>query len=232
VLVGVTAVFNAKALALFNRSDAVALTFLFFAAPAVLQVLRAWANKHAKRSMVLSHGLVALAVLSLPASMAIPTAALLLPDALKNPAAAAAPPSPDNPAAALADERYFTDNEVANDPEDFPAATWLTDNLSWRLDIPDAPTPGKNFYREIPIFTDFWFDQTSNALSLDGADTLGLLVSRITNVRTNVAFSAVVFLYKLLATLVLAAVTYDALLRPIIEGAGRVRRRRATFNDI
>lgn len=229
---GVGAIFNARALSLLDRSNAVALTFVVFALPAVLQVMRAWANKHAKKSVVLSHSLVALAILSLPASMAIPTAALLQSQMLTQPAAATAQPMPaDNPAAAFANDRFFTDNEVANDPVDYPIATWLSENLTWRADIPDAPMPGRYFYREIPLFTDFWIDQTTSAVTLDAADTFGVIVGRLTHVRANLPFSAVVFLYKLLCTLVLAAVTYDILLRPIVEGASRMRRRPAKPSD-
>ena len=60
-------------------------------------------------------------------------------------------------------------------------------------------------------------------LTFDATDTFGILVSPITHVRANWAFSLAVFGYKLLCALVLVAVTFDAVLRPIGE---RIRRRR------
>ena len=196
-----------------DNSEAVTLAFLLFAAPAVLQVLRAWSNARAKRAKVLSQALVLLAIMSLLASMAIPTAALL-----QATAAPAGGPPADNPAAGVVDERYFTDNEVANDPEDYPIADYLDRNFSWRRTFPaPAGSRGQNFYREIPTFTAFWVDQTANMLSFDATDTFGVIVGRITHVRANWAFSLVVFLYKLLCALVLVAVTYDVLLKPLAE---------------
>ena len=52
--------FNANAKSLAASYESVTLAFLLFAAPAVLQVMRAWANVHAKQVKVLSHALVAL----------------------------------------------------------------------------------------------------------------------------------------------------------------------------
>ncbi len=212
------ALFNQSAKDIAAAYESVTFAFLLFAAPAVLQVLRAWANVHAKKVKALSHALVALAILSLPASMAIPTAALL-----QSTEPAAAAPA-DNPAAALADERYFTDNEVANDPQDYPIATWLQDNFTWRGET-DAPARGKGFYREIPTYTAYWFDQTTNALSFEGTDTFGVMVSRITHVRANVAFSAAVFIYKLLCALVLVAVVFNVLFGPLASRLQKTSRR-------
>jgi hypothetical protein len=219
----VMAVWSDRAHRMLDASGAVTLTFLLFAAPAVLQVLRAWRSRHAKRVKLLSHALVLLAILSLPASMAIPTAALMQATAL---ASAAAPAPPDHPSAAVVDERFFTDNEVANDPEDYPAAAFLEQNFTWRHTF--APHPrmrGVNFYREIPTFTAFWFDQTTNMLSFDATDTFGVLISRIAHVRANWAFSLAVFVYKLLCALVLVAVTFDNLLAPLLVRARRGRGR-------
>ncbi len=217
--------FNAGAKSLAASYESVTLAFLLFAAPAVLQVLRAWANVHAKQVKVLSHALVALAVLSLPASMAAPTAALLQStapaDAIAAGQTAAAPA--DNPAAAISDERYFTDNEVANDPEDYPIAKWLQDNLTWRGQTP-SPDQGRHFFSETPTYTAYWFDQTTNALSFEATDTFGVEVSRITHVRGNYAFSLVVFVYKLLCALVLVAVVFNVLFGPLTTRATRGKR--------
>jgi hypothetical protein len=218
-----TGVFHATAQGLFDTYEGVALSFLFFAAPAVLQVLRAWKNTHAKKVKALSHALVALAVLSLPASMAIPTAALLQLTAAPAGQPGAAPA--DNPAAAVADVRYFTDNNVANDPVDYPIAVWLQDNFSWKHTYaPDPTMMGKNFYREIPTYTGFWFDQTTEALTFEGTTTFGAEVSRITQVPANYAFALAVFLYKLLCGLVLVAVSWDTLIKPALDAAAHRRR--------
>ncbi|HEY3813057.1 MAG TPA: hypothetical protein VGL66_07505 [Caulobacteraceae bacterium] len=192
----------------------VTFAFLLFAAPAMLQVLRAWANVHAKKVAVLSHALVALAVLSLPASMAIPTAALLQSTVQVAPA--------NNPAAAIADQNYFTDNEVANDPVDYPIAAWIQDNLTFKRTLHTDPNmKGQNFYRQVPTYTAYWFDQTANALTFEATDTFGVLVSRITHVRANLAFSAAVFLYKLMCAVVLVAVVFNVLFGPM---AGRLHK--------
>jgi len=215
-----TGLFNAKAHNLLDRSEGVTLSFLFFALPSVLQVARAWFNSRARQARTLSHVLVALAVLSLPAAMAIPTSALL--QAQASPTAQPAPVSADNPAAAIVNERFFTDSEVANDPEDYPIATFLQQNLTWTRTV--APHPGlvgRNFYKDIPLFTGFWFDQTADVLTFEATDTFGALVSRITYVRANLAFSLAVFLYKLLCALVLVAVSFDAFIGPL---AARLRR--------
>lgn len=235
---GVTAAFNLDVRRLMDRSEFVALSFVLFAAPSVLQVIRAWANEHAKQVAALSHGLVALAVISLPASMAIPTAALMqstAPQAVQAMAAARPVGTPgslaaevaqlapdaasriaDDSAYALADERYFTENEVANDPSDFPIAAFLARNLTVAAPVPVDRT-GEDFYRHVPVFTSFWFDQTTSALTFEATDTFGVLISRITHVRTNFAFSLAVFVYKLMCTLVLVAVTWVNLLRPVFE---------------
>ena len=217
------AVYSDRAHRMLDASGAVTFSFLLFAAPAVLQVLRAWRNKHAKRVKVLSHGLLLLAILSLPASMAIPTAALMRATAL---AGAPAPGQTDNPAASIADERFFTDSEIVNDPDDYPIAAFLAANFTLR---PDAAQPRQmhGFYRQIPTFTAFWFDQTTNMLSFDATDTFGVLISPIAHVRANLAFSLAVFVYKLLCALVLVAVTFDNLLAPLFERLHRTRRRRA-----
>lgn len=217
------ALFSARAHSLVQDTEAVSLAFLLFAVPAVLQVLRAWRGKHRREVKALSGGLVALAILSLPASMAIPTAALLQ----------AAVPAPgetapaDNPAAAIANERFFTDSEVVNDPADYPIAAYLDRNLSWRGTLPGVPAPhGRNFYREIPAFTAFWFDQTATVLTFDATDTFGVLISRLTHVRANLAFSLMVFLYKLMCAVVLVAVSFDAVLAPGARALGRAVSRR------
>jgi hypothetical protein len=214
-----TALYHASARNLADAYESVTFAFLLFAAPAVLQVLRAWANVHAKKVRVLSHALVALAILSLPASMAVPTAALL--QSTVQPASASAAPS-DNPAAAISDEQYFTDNEVANDPDDYPIATWIQANLTWkRTFTPDPTMKGQNFYRQVPTYTAYWFDQTANALTFEATDTFGVLVSRITHVRANLAFSTAVFLYKLMCGIVLVAVVFNVIFGPM---AGRLHK--------
>jgi hypothetical protein len=221
-----TGLFNARAHTLLDDYESVTLSFLFFAAPAVLQVLRAWMNSRTKKARVLSHLLVALAILSLPASMAVPTAALLqsTADAAPQPAAAGAI----TPVTSLMDERYFTDSEIANDPDDYPIAAFLNANFSWSHTFsPGRRMMGQNFYREIPTFTAFWFDQTANALSFEATDTFGVLVSPITHVRANVGFSLAVFLYKLLCGLVLVAVSFDAVIGPLAGYVGRIRRKRS-----
>lgn len=216
------ALYSDRAHTLLNHSGAVTLSFLLFAAPAVAQVLRAWSNARARKVKALSHALVLLAIVSLPASMAIPTAALL--QATAAPAGQSGAPLSSNPATSIVDGQYFTDNEVANDPEDYPVAAYLDQNFSWRRTF--APHPrmrGQNFYREIPTFTAFWLDQTTNMLTFDATDTFGVLVSRITHVRANWAFSLAVFLYKLLCALVLVAVTFDTILRPLADRLHRAR---------
>jgi hypothetical protein len=220
-----TAVDGSRAHSLLDRSDAVALSFLFFAAPGVLQVMGAWFHRRGRRTSALSHVLVALAIASLPAAMAIPTAALLQATGAQDPLAAQPAPAPaDNPAAAVANTRFFTDSEFANDPDDYPLARWLDAQATWRFTA--APHPdmrGMNFYREVPTFTAFWIDQTSSAVSFDATDAFGLVVSKIDNVRGNYAFDLAVFAYKLLCALVLAAVTYDAVLRPLFERTAKSR---------
>ncbi len=225
-LAAATGAFNARAHTLVSQSEAVTLSFLFFALPSVLQVARAWFNSRARQAAALSHVLVALAVLSLPAAMAIPTAALL--QAQASPTAQPAPAPADNPAAAIVNERFFTDNEVANDPEDYPIATWLDQNLS--VSHAFAPHPGAvgaNFIKDVPLFTGFWFDQTADVLTFEATDTFGALVSRITYVRANWAFSLAVFLYKLLCALVLVAVSFDAFIAPLAARFRRGPHRRA-----
>ncbi len=220
LLAALTARYNSSARNLADTYESVTFAFLLFAAPAVLQVLRAWANVHAKKVMVLSHALVALAILSLPASMAIPTAALLQSTTQVAPA--------NNPAASVADGDYFTDNEVANDPVDYPIATWIQNNLVWQRTFAIDPTmKGQNFYRQVPTYTAYWFDQTANALTFEATDTFGILVSRITHVRANLAFSAAVFLYKLMCGIVLVAVAFNVIFGPM---AGRLHKTdRRTF---
>ncbi len=236
-LSGATALWNAEVKALLNNAEPILLSFLVFAAPGVLQVLRAWNNSRRHQGKLLSHALVALAILSLPASMAVPTAALMqstAPPQVKAEAVAQAEQAaleitPAEPATApasiaFADDRFFTDNEVANDPADYPIAAWLSRTLAWHGTIkPKEPMVGEDFGRDIPAFTAFWIDQTTSALSFDAADTYGVLVSRITHVRANLAFSTAVFLYKLLCALVLAAVTYDAIIRPLVQGTSGKR---------
>ena len=218
-LVVAVEVYSDRTQKLLNASAFLTIAFLFFALPAVFQVLRAWSSQHGHKALVLSHPLVLLAILSLPASMAIPTAALMRATRVVAPAAAPA----DNPAAAIVDERFFTDSEIVNDPVDYPVAQFLQRYAT--VSVP-APPRGQGLHpsllRQIPMFTAFWFDQTTNMLTFDSTDTFGLLISRIAHVRANFAFSAAVFGYKLLCALVLVAVTFDALLKPIGE---RVRRR-------
>ncbi|HEY5412631.1 MAG TPA: hypothetical protein VIJ94_18075, partial [Caulobacteraceae bacterium] len=214
-LAAAVAVYSDRSQHLLNASAALTFTFLFFALPAVFQVLRAWSSQHGHKARVLSHPLVLLAILSLPASMAIPTAALLRTTQAVQPQAAPA----GNPAAALVDERFFTDSEIVNDPEDYPAARFLQQYASLRLPppppAPDGRAHRRSFSRQVPMFTAFWIDQTTNMLSFDATDTFGVLVSPITHVRSNWAFSLAVWGYKLLCALILVAVTFDALLRPI-----------------
>jgi hypothetical protein len=213
-----TGVFNTKAHDLVSQSEGVTLSFLFFALPSVLQVARAWFNSRARQAQALSHVLVALAVLSLPAAMAIPTAAMLQAQASPTSQPAAA----DNPAAAIVNERFFTDNEVANDPEDYPIAGFHEQNLTiTHVFAPHPGLVGRNFIKDVPLFTGFWFDQTADVLTFEATDTFGALVSRITYVRANWAFSLAVFLYKLLCALVLVAVSFDAFIAPL---AARFRR--------
>ena len=204
---------NNRAQDILNRSAAPLLSLLFFALPAVLQVLRAWANNHAKTSRALSHVLVALAIVSLPASMAVATAALL-----QSTATSAA--TSDSPAAALADDRYFTDSEMANDPADFPIAAYLAQNLTLGYTVPpDLRVRGLKIYRQIPTFTAFWIDQTTDVLSFEASDCFGVLVSPITFVRDEWAIEAAVFGYKLLCALVLVAVSFDTILAPLFVRA-------------
>jgi hypothetical protein len=214
VLGALTVRYHSSARNIADAYASVTFAFLLFAAPAVMQVLRAWANVHAKKVMVLSHALVALAILSLPASMAIPTAALLQSTEATAPA--------NNPAASIADGDYFTDNEVANDPIDYPIATWIQNNLVWKRTFATDPAmKGQNFYRQIPTYTAYWFDQTANALTFEATDTFGVMISRITHVRANLAFSAAVFLYKLMCGIVLVAVVFNVLFGPM---AGRLHK--------
>lgn len=217
------AIYSVRAHSLVQNTEAVSLAFVLFAIPAVLQVLRAWRGKHARQAKAFSHGLVALAILSLPASMAIPTAALLQ-------ATVAAPgqsPPADNPAAAIANERFFTDNEVANDPEDYPVAAFLAQNLSLKTTLPVSQRhQGRNFYLYVPAFTAFWFDQTATVLTFDATDTFGVIISRLSHVRANFAFSLMVFLYKLMCAVVLVAVSFDSLLAPGFLWLSHALRRR------
>ncbi len=219
------AVYSDRTQHLLNASAALTFAFLFFALPAVFQVLRAWSSQHGHKDQVLSHPLVLLAILSLPASMAIPTAALLRTTQAVQPLAAPA----NNPAAALVDERFFTDSEIVNDPEDYPAARFLQQYATVRLPPPAqvGHAHRRSFSRDVPMFTAFWIDQTTNMLTFDATDTFGVLVSPITHVRSNWAFSIAVWGYKLLCALILVAVTFDAVLRPIGERI-RGRRRRKT----
>jgi hypothetical protein len=214
------AIYSDRTQRLLNASAALTIALLFFALPAVFQVLRAWSSQHGHKARVLSQPLVLLAILSLPASMAIPTAALMRATNAVQPIAAPA----DNPAAAIADERVFTDSEIVNDPEDYPAARVLQRYATLILPASDRSGRRRGFLRRIPVYTAFWIDQTTNMLTFDATDTFGVLVSPITHVRANWAFSLAVFGYKLLCALVLVAVTFDAILRPIGD---RVRRRKA-----
>ena len=218
-LVAAVSIYSDRTQRLLNASAALTFAFLFFALPAVLQVLRAWSSQHGHKAQVLSHPLVLLAILSLPASMAIPTAALMR---TTQAAQASAAPA-DSPAAALVDDRFFTDSEIVNDPADYPIARFLQQYASWRPPAASGPpTRRPSFYREVPMFTAFWFDQTTNMLTFDATDTFGVLISPISHVRANLAFSLAVWVYKLLCGLILVAVTFDTLLRPIGE---RVRGR-------
>jgi hypothetical protein len=220
-----TGEFNARAHTLVDRYEVVILSFLFFAAPPALQVARAWFNTRRQEARALSHALSALAVLALPASMAIPTAALMQAQQQPAPPVAGqaqpatqlpAAPTSNSAAAEVADDRYFTDNEFANDPVDYPQAAWLAANTSFSFSLPSPPDQtGRIFYQEIPLFTGFWFDQTADALSLEATDTFGALISRITYVRANWAFALAVFIYKLLSALVLVAVSFDAVIAPL-----------------
>ena len=218
---GAVALYSDRTQRLLNASAALTIALLFFALPAVFQVLRAWSSQHGHKARVLSHPLVLLAILSLPASMAVPTAALMRASDAVQPISAPA----DNPAAALVDERFFTDSEIVNDPEDYPAAQVLQRYATVALPQPPARRGHRrDMFGQIPIYTAFWIDQTTNMLTFDATDTFGVLVSPITHVRANWAFALAVFGYKLLCALVLVAVTFDAVLRPIGE---RIRRRRS-----
>ena len=220
-LAAAVAAYSDRTQHLLNASAALTFAFLFFALPSVFQVLRAWSSQHGHKAQVLSHPLVLLAILSLPASMAIPTAALLRTTQAVQPRAAPA----NNPAAAMVDERFFTDSEIVNDPDDYPAARFLRQYATVTLPPPDPARRGhrRGLLRQIPMFTAFWFDQTTNMLTFDATDSFGVLISPIAHVRANWAFSLAVFGYKLLCALILVAVTFDALLRPIGD---RVRGRR------
>ncbi len=225
-LVAAVTVYSDRTQRLLNASAALSFAFLFFALPAVLQVLRAWSSQHGHKAQVLSHPLVLLAILSLPASMAIPTAELMRTTQAVQPLVAPA----DNPAAALVDERFFTDSEIVNDPVDYPVARFLQQYATLDLALP-APAGRhghrRSVLRQIPMYTAFWLDQTTNMLTFDATDSFGALVSPISHVRANWAFSLVVWAYKLLCGLILVAVTFDVLLRPIGERI-RGRRRRKT----
>jgi hypothetical protein len=210
--------FKARTQDLLAQSTVLVLNMLFFAAPAVLQVLRAFFRRHVKEARGLSHALLALAIISLPASMGVATAALL-----QSTAAAAATPA-DSPATSLADSSYFTDNGVANDPVDYPIATYLQKTLGFTHTF--KMRHGVDFYRLIPTFTGFWIDETTDVLSFDGTDTFGILVSPLTFVRANWAMSLAVFVYKLMCALVLVAVTFDGLVRPLVDRAALLSRRR------
>lgn len=200
-----------------DRYNAIALAFLFFAAPSVLQVLRAWENRRAKKMRTLSHAMVALAIISLPASMGVPTAALLHAPGGRTSMTTAAP----------ANDSYFTDNEYINDKGDYPIAQFLEKSLTLRFTVnPHGLITGHVIWRDIPIFTAFWIDQTLTATTFDATDAFGVTVGRITNVRNNFALDLAVFVYKLLCTLILAAVTFDLLIRPVVYGLQRGRRDR------
>ena len=48
-----------------------------------------------------------------------------------------------------------------NDPDDYPIARFLEQNLTWRIAAdPRRATPGRDAYRQIPSYTAFWVDQT------------------------------------------------------------------------
>ncbi len=114
---------------------------------------------------------------------------------------------------------------MANDPEDYPVATWLAQNLTWRRQTTlHHGSFGYGFYREIPTFTAFWFDQTATVLTFDATDTFGVIVARITHVRANWSISLMVFLYKLLCAVVLVAVSFDTLLAPLALSLARAVR--------
>ena len=216
---------NQRARDLAGSSEAVAFSFLLFATPALLQVLRAFAHRRARMLSMFSRVLVALAILSLPASMAIPTAAVLQ---ATEPSAGQAGGAPaDNPAAALANSRFFTDSENVNDPVDYPIATFLARNASWPLTFPASHrVKHQNFYREIPVYTAFWLDQTTDVLSFEATDVFGILVSPIAHVRANWAISLAVLLYKTLCAVVLLALTFDPLWSPLAEALQtRLKRR-------
>jgi hypothetical protein len=222
---GVAGVFSQSARDLAASSEAVALSFLLFATPALLQVLRAFAHRRARTISLFSQVLVVLAVISLPASMAIPTAAVLQATAAPTGQPGGAPA--DNPAAALANSRYFTDSEQVNDPDDYPIATYLARSASWNGTIPRVEgIRHQHFYRQIPIFTSFWLDQTTDVLSFEATDVFGVVVSPITHVRANWAISLAVLLYKTLCAVVLVALTFDPLLAPLVAGVQRMFRRR------
>jgi len=222
---GAAGVFSQSARDLAASSEAVALSFLLFATPALLQVLRAFAHRRARTISLFSQALVVLAVLSLPASMAIPTAAVLQATAAPTGQPGGAPA--DNPAAALANSRFFTDSEPVNDPDDYPIATYLARNASWNGPIPRIEgIRHQHFYRQVPIFTSFWLDQTADVLSFEATDAFGVLVSPITHVRANWAISLAVLLYKTLCAVVLVALTFDPLLAPLVAGVQRMFRRR------
>ena len=222
---GVAGVLSQRARDLANSSEAVALSFLLFATPALLQVLRAFAHRRARTISLFSQVLVVLAVISLPASMAIPTAAVLQATAAPTGQPGGAPY--DNPAAALANSRFFTDSEPVNDPDDYPIATFLSRNASWSGEVPRLEgVRHQHFYRQIPVFTSFWLDQTTDVLSFEATDAFGVLVSPITHVRANWAMSLAVLLYKTLCAVVLIALTFDPLVAPLVVGVQRLFRHR------
>jgi hypothetical protein len=222
---GVAGVLSESARSLASSSEAVALSFLLFATPALLQVLRAFAHRRARTISAFSQVLVLLAVFSLPASMAIPTAAVLQATAAPVGQPGGAPYN--NPAAALANSRYFTDSEAVNDPDDYPIATFLAHNASWSGEMPRLQgVRHQHFYRQIPIFTAFWLDQTTDVLSFEATDAFGVLVSPITHVRANWAMSLAVLLYKTLCAVVLIALTFDPLVAPLVVGVQRMFRHR------
>ena len=225
VAFGGAGVLSQQARDLASSSEAVALSFLLFATPALLQVLRAFAHRRTRTVSLFSQVLVVLAVISLPASMAIPTAAVL--QATSAPTGQPGGAPYDNPAAALANSRYFTDSEPVNDPDDYPIATYLSQNASWTIVAPRLQgVRHQHFYRQIPIFTSFWLDQTTDVLSFEATDAFGVLVSPITHVRANWAMSLAVLLYKILCAVVLVALTFDPLVAPLVVGVQRMFRHR------
>ena len=142
-LATLAAVFRSNTESLLDRSNAVTFAFLFFTSPAVLQVLRAWDNRRIKTNKLMSHALVALAVLSLPASLGVPTAALLHATQASAGTPAPAAPALSTPALAVParyNDRYFTDNEYVNDPDDYPIARFLEQNLTLQI----AADPGQS----------------------------------------------------------------------------------------